>query len=294
MADSKVEKENFLEHLTGIIAATVALFLVAGVAYWLVFSSVFNVNLQALTTFADFINISIRRAPTTVSLVAANLMFVVLLLNHFRKSSTTTIMRRNLYLLFYISVGLFSGPLVLFLQDQEIQMPAKLSPVIISTSLVIMFGIAISWIIAASLLRNRYSLIPLIISPTVLLSMISVNAAVSSMRVLECDEPLTLTYTSETKQRPRQQVCVLLTLERGMILYDRKAAATIFTPWSQVLELTRLDSWRELPPLEQPLQSDAEPALGQAGREPVAYIRQRSAEAPHNAGPLGSFLTREI
>jgi hypothetical protein len=56
---------NLTEHLTGILAITVASFLVIGVAYSVVIFSVFP-EFFVLLKFGDFIDIAARRAPLAV------------------------------------------------------------------------------------------------------------------------------------------------------------------------------------------------------------------------------------
>jgi hypothetical protein len=86
------------------------------------------------------------------------------------------------------------------------------------------------------------SLAPVIFSQTIIFAIAAISGGAAALKTKECDNPFTVTYASGTNQRPRHQVCVIRGLERGLLLYDQKARATIFIPWSQVNELIRRSS----------------------------------------------------
>jgi hypothetical protein len=111
-------------------------------------------------------------------------------------------------------------------------------------SVLVLYGFLISSAVAAAFadaLRQRpFQFMAVLVLPPVLAVMVSIAAARDSRMVVKCKQPDTATYTSDVgRESTPHQGCLILSLERGLLFYDKVARVVVFMPWSQLSELKR-------------------------------------------------------
>jgi len=107
---------------------------------------------------------------------------------------------------------------------------------------ILAFGLMISalilGIIHITARKRAYELFLLILWPPLMFAMVSMAAATEGSNTRECKEPFTAIYDGGNQKPDHREACPIMFLERGLLLYDKGARATIFIPWSQLKELT--------------------------------------------------------
>jgi hypothetical protein len=229
-----VQIKDLTEHFTGLLAAMVAAFFVNGATFCVVFlSSIGSLHLLKDVTFVDIVNLSLLSALLPVVLIFALLPLVAVLehaLLFFCRAVSPALFFWIHVAIIFILIGYFlyesSGFQVLLSSRGIIGLP-------------FMLGFGFSMMIAPFLLKDGVWSAYLVGLPPLMLGIISISAMIHGLTVEECKRPLTATYTTGASQQPtRLKGCVILFLERRLLLYDKKARAAIFIPWPQ---LKRLD-----------------------------------------------------
>jgi hypothetical protein len=111
------------------------------------------------------------------------------------------------------------------------------------TLAVVVFGFLISAIVCLSLPEDgKLRFWPVAILPALIFTDVSVRAIKRAAEVDACERGPEATYTSDAPQAsPRPQVCLILSLERCLLLYDKTVKKRMFIPWPQLTGLTLPD-----------------------------------------------------
>jgi hypothetical protein len=227
-----VQIKHLLEHLTGLLAAAFAVLFVVGAAYCIVLLNTIGPEAFFHVTFTDVVNISIRAARLPLFIV----LFIVFMITVLESACVR--FNRLLYntlsyvpyvvLLFYFVWRILLQPSVDgFVLLDLIRSSAGLLVSVLS------FGVFISGIIWYSLPEpRRLRFFPVVLIPVIILADVSIRATGQAAQVTKCQPSDRLTYEGGAEEMDRDQViCGILSLERGLLLYDKEASGTIFIPW---------------------------------------------------------------
>ena len=227
-----------LEYVTSLLAATTVLAFGTALAYCIVFLDGINLGLRKHLTFVDIVNTALATSPGAF-LITLYVLMSFLLLHRQEKTNVWTSSLVSVIPVIVLAFVLISGFMMPYYREfGDLRVPMS------RVSVLILCGFLISYTIAAAfsgVLRQRpFQFIAVLALPPVLAVMVSIAAARDSRMVVECKQPDTASYTTDVgRQSTPHHVCLILSLERGLLFYDKDVRAVVFMPWSQLGELKR-------------------------------------------------------
>jgi hypothetical protein len=260
--------KHLFEHLTGLLAGALAIFFVNGTVYSIVFFQAISPSVRTHLTFLDIVNLSTRIAPGLVLIVSVSIFYALLLFVQeqapplYGPSRLSPTFRKRIYATIEkipsawrkrISIAVVILPYLLVLATLIGPQWVSFYAIYENTpmkgfveSISYLFGGIISFIAGWIAVRVYgrsvlYKLFPVIAIPPLVLAITSMVSAIEAHRVMECSEPLRVIYVWGRTQDPYySQFCLIMSLERGLLVYDRRAQGpdkTVLIPWRHLLEI---------------------------------------------------------
>ena len=260
--------KHLFEHLTGLLAAALAIFFVNGTVYSMVFFQAISTNARAHVTFLDIVNLSAHIAPGLVLIVSVSLIYALLLFMQeqasplYGPSRLSLAWRKRIYattekipsawrkrisivaviLPYLLVIITLIGPQWISFYAIYSNTSMKVFVEVIGLTFGGIISLMAGWIVMNIYdWRVLYKLLPVVALPPLVLSTTSMVSAIEAHRVKECNEPLRVVYAWVKTQDPYyRQFCLVVSLERGLLVYDKRAKGpdtTVLIPWRQLLEI---------------------------------------------------------
>jgi hypothetical protein len=236
---------RYFENAAGLLATVLAILFSIAAAYCVTFFlSIRAAVLLHHVTFVDIVNLTVAIVPRMLLTVSAAIIVPLCALRCekwiFPKRVSTPVSLAEERHIFLLTFALILALLMvlLFLVNRQILLYNELYVLI---TWVLLFGLCISIVIWLSFPEDahwRFYVSLVVVFPPVLMVVVSTLAAEDARRVEACERPLKAIHTLGENQGPiSHEACLMMSLERGLLLYDRGTKSALLIPWRQVLQI---------------------------------------------------------
>ena len=246
-----VQMKPLFENAGTILTITLAALFASAVVYSSIFFNSISYDFFLYVSFSDIVNVSIRTAvPLLFFSAVALLVYLVYHIIVFApwplRDKLLTWARLPVQVFRFLTYILFAFILLWFFYKMLLSnYYQEFGDLRLPKSFIgwVWGGLIISYCILMTLQivlgRPIPEFAPLLLALPLLVAVVAMIAAFDARRVFECKHPVEVMYTLGGSDKPiHQELCSVVPLDRGLLLYDKQASETIFVPWAQLMGLT--------------------------------------------------------
>ena len=232
-----------MEHGPSLLAGALATLFAIAIAHCIVFLDSIDTRIRFQLTFVDVVNTTTYTSPGPIFLALGALILYLGSISVYRsfQPKRKIIIYTNT-IIFFIICAVFLKPFI-----------AHIGMII---GLPTFFGLFMTLCMAyytpaRNVLQKGFKkashedrllffvFLPILALPPVVLALTSVVASQRATIVKQCEEPDTIISTEAMGQKLVRQACNIMSLERGMLVYDKAVSTAVLIPWSQFVEFRR-------------------------------------------------------